>query len=64
MHQKIEKKFFFWDNCIWTGIVKLSLLRTVYISSAANVLATSPKIWHVKKRDVFQLKQLESEQSI
>ena len=30
--------------------MKLSLLRTGYISSAANVLTSSPKIWHVKKR--------------
>ena len=45
-----EKVFCFWDNCIWIGIVKLSLLRTGYFSSAANVLRTSPKISHVKKK--------------
>ena len=33
-----------WDNCIWIGIVKLSLWRTGYFSSAANVLTSSPKI--------------------
>ena len=32
-----EKKCFFWDNCIWIGIIKLSLLRTRYFSSVANV---------------------------
>ena len=59
-----EKVFCFWDNCIWIGIVKLSLLRTGYFSSAANVLTSSPKIWHVNKRDVFQLNWLRSNQWI
>ena len=47
--------FFFWDSCIWIGIVKLSLLRTAYFSSAVNMLTSCPKIGHVNKRDVFQL---------
>ena len=47
------KVFCYLDNCIWIGIVKLSLLRTGYFSSAANVLTSSPKIWHANKRDVF-----------
>ena len=55
-----EKVFCFWDNSIWIGIVKLSLLRTGYFSSAANVLTSSPKIWHVKNRDFFQLNWLGS----
>ena len=46
-----EKVFCFWDNCIWIGIVKFSLLRTGHFSSAANVLTSSRKIWHVNKRD-------------
>ena len=33
-----EKVFFFWDNCIWIGIIKLSLLRTGYIWLAAQDL--------------------------
>ena len=49
------KVFCFWDNCIWIGIVKLSLLWTGYFSSTGNVLTTSPKIRHVKNRDFFQL---------
>ena len=49
-----EKVFCFWDNCIWIGIVKLSLLRTGYFSSAANVLTSSPKTWHVKKQLFFE----------
>ena len=41
--KKLRKSFFIWDNCIWIGIVKLSLLRRGYFSSAANVLKSSPK---------------------
>ena len=50
----VRKIFSFWDNCIWIGIVKLSLLRTGCFSSEANVLRSSPKIWHVNKRDFFK----------
>ena len=53
--QNSQKIFCFWDNCIWISIVKLSLLGTGYFSSAANVLTSSPKIWHVNKREFFQL---------
>ena len=59
-----QKILCFWDNWIWIGIVKLSLLRTGYISWAANVLTSSPKIWHINKRDVFKLNWLESDQWI
>ena len=53
---KIEKKFFFFcDNCIWIAIIKLFLWRTRYISSPANVLTSSPKIFPVNKGDLFQL---------
>ena len=44
MKQKFQKKAFcFWDNCISIGIVKLSLLRRGYFSSAANVLQAVPR---------------------
>ena len=59
-----EKVSCFWDNCFSIGIVKLSLLRTRYFSSAGNVLTSSPKIWHVKNRDFFQLNLLGSDQWI
>ena len=59
-----QKAFCFWDNFIWIGIVKLSLLRTGYFSLAANVLTSSPKIWHVNKRDFFQLNFLGSDRWI
>ena len=54
-----EKVFCFWDNCIRIGIVKLSLWRRGYFSSAGNVLTSRPKIWDVNNRDFFQLNWLE-----
>ena len=59
-----EKVFRFWDNSVWNGIVKLFLLRTGCLSSAASMLTSSPKIWHVNKRDSFQLNCLCSDQWI
>ena len=49
--ESCRKLFSFSDNCIWIGIVKLSLLRTGYTSSAANVLRSSLKILDVNKID-------------
>ena len=46
--------FYIWDNWIWIGTVKFSVLRTGYFSSAASVLTSSPKIWHVNKRLFFE----------
>ena len=59
-----QKVLCFSDNSIWIGIVKLSLWRTGHFSSAANVLASSPKIWQLKNRDFFQLNSLGSDQWI
>ena len=64
MHEKIDSNFFFWDNWVWIGIVKLSLLRTGYLPSAANVLTSSPKILYVNKREFFQFSQFCSDQWI
>ena len=65
MQQKVEKIFFcFIDNCIWIGIVKLSLLRTGYILSVGNVLTSSPEIFHGNKRDFSQLNCLGSDHRI
>ena len=36
-----ETVFCFWDNSIWSGCVKLSLLRREYFSFAVNVLTNS-----------------------
>ena len=59
-----EKVFCLRENCIWIVVVKFSLLRTGYFSSAANVLRSSPKILHVNKRDFLQLTQLGRDQWI
>ena len=37
-----ENLFCFWDNCIWIGCLKLSLLRREYLSSAANMVTNIP----------------------
>ena len=57
-----EKVFCFSDNFVWIGMVKFCLLRTGFFSSLANVLTNSPKIWHVNKRDFFELTFLASDQ--
>ena len=40
----LESIFRFWDNCIWVGFVKLSLLRSECLQQAVNVLTNSPEI--------------------
>ena len=59
-----EKVFYFWDNFILIGIVKLSLIKKEYFSSADNVLNSSPKISHVNKRTFFQLNWLDGDEWI
>ena len=59
-----EKVIYLWDNSIGITIVKFSLLRTGYFSSVANVLAGSPKTWHVNKRDFFENNSHASDQWI
>ena len=59
-----EKIFFFSDKCIWIGILKLPLLRTGYFLSAANMLTSSPQIWHVNKRGFFEHNFVASDQLI
>ena len=59
-----DNLFCFSDNCIWTSNVILSLLRTGYFSSVANVLTRSPKIWYVNKRDFLEHNLLASDQWI
>ena len=59
MQQEIEKKFFVSDR-IASEFVSLSC----HFSSAANVLASSPKIWHVNKRDFFEHNLLSSDKWI
>ena len=50
--KKLKKVFFFYNICIWIGIFKLSLIRTGYLSSAANVLKAVPR-FGVSIRETF-----------
>ena len=49
-----EGPFCFLDHCIWIGSLNLSLLRREKMWPAVNVLANSPNILHITKRDFFQ----------
>ena len=62
--KKWAKLFYIWDNCIWIAIVKLSLSRRGYFSSAGNKLTINIKIWHVYNGDFYQLNWLGSDQSM
>ena len=59
-----EKEFCFWENSIWIGCVKLSLLRREYLSSTINVFTSCFKIFHCTKRDICQFKFYQSDQEI
>ena len=56
-----EKVFCFWDNSIWIGCVKFSLLRGEYLSSAVNVLTNSLNILKSTNIDLFQLNYVDSD---
>ena len=56
-----EKVFCFWDNSIWIGCVKLSVLRGEYLSSAVNVLTNSLNILNSGNIDLFQLNYVDSD---
>ena len=58
-----EKVFCFWDNSIWIGCIKLSVLRREYLPSELNLLKNSLKILHITNRDLF-VSQLHSDWSI
>ena len=47
----LEKRFWFWDKCIWIVCIELSPIRTEYLSSAVNVLTKSLKTFHETKKD-------------
>ena len=55
MAQKLEKKLYVWDTCIWIGYGKLSLLQRKYLSSGVNMLTNSLKILDITNRDIFKL---------
>ena len=56
-----EKVFSLWDNSIWIGCVKLSLLTGEYKSSAVNVLTNGLKILNTTKIDLSQLNYVHSD---
>ena len=56
-----EKDFCFCDNCIWSGCIKLSLLRREYLSLADNVLTNSYNVLRITKRDIFRLIYLQND---
>ena len=58
-----ENNFSFWDNCIWIGCQKLSLLKREYLSSTVNMLTNILKNLHITKRH-FLATQLPSQWSI
>ena len=60
----MRKSFFFLDNSIWIGSIKLSQLGGEYLSPAVNVLRNSPKILPINKRDFFQLNFFHIDQNI
>ena len=57
-----ENDFRFQDNCVRSGCVKLSLLRTEYLSSAVNVLTNSYKALLLTKTGFFRLNYLPNDQ--
>ena len=57
-----EKDFCFLYNCFRIGCIKLSLLRIEYSALTVNMLTNSPKIFHMTKRDFFQLNCLHIDQ--
>ena len=59
-----EKVFRFWDNWMWIGSLKFSLLRREYLSSAVNVLTNSLKLLYSTKTEFFRLNYLNSDQEI
>ena len=62
--KNLEKVFCSFDNCIWIGIVKLSLWWASSVSLIAHLLRSSPKILHVNKRKFLEHNVLTSDQWI
>ena len=65
MEQKNLKKIFgFKDTCIWIGDDKFSQTWTGFLSLAVNVLRKRPKIYHMTKGDIFQIRVSLSDEKI
>ena len=63
MKKTIQKKFFV-SEIIASELIalKLSPLKREYLSSTANVLTNSPKIFHIPKTDFLPNQSLHSDQ--
>ena len=53
MQQKVEKKVFSGDNCIWSACRKFSLSQRKYLSLGVSLLTNIPKIEDIFKTDTF-----------
>ena len=62
MENKIQKVFSFWDNSMWMGCIKLSLLGREHLSTALIVLTKRLKLSHITKRDFLELNWIPVEQ--
>ena len=63
MQKKNQKIFFFFrENSISIGCVKLSLFRREYLPSALSVLGNSLEILHITNRDFFQINSFHRDQ--
>ena len=60
--KKQKKVFSFWDNCMWMGCIKLSLLGREHLSTALVVLTNSLKLSHITKSDFLPLNCLPVDQ--
>ena len=50
-----EKCFSFWDNCMWMGYIKLSILGREHLPTALIVLRNGLKLSHITKRDFLEV---------
>ena len=63
IQENCEKKYFFFlDNCVGIGCVKLSLFSREYLSSAVNVLTNSYNALRLTNTDFFPLNYLPNDQ--
>ena len=49
-----EKRFCFWDKCIWIVCIHLSLIAREHLSSAVNVLRKGVRNFHLSKSDFYK----------
>ena len=50
------------DNCIWSRSGYFSQFRTRYWPLAVNELGKTPKIYHINKGDIFQIRFSQSDE--